>query len=92
MLAVSACWGFFSPPRETPGMIPLQFPVPGGPELVIILLIFLLPFVLAYWVYTDASKRGNDNAALWALIVGVLTLFTLFGGLIALVVYIWDRE
>lgn len=70
--------------------------VPGGPELVIVFLLILialvLPFVLAYWVYTDAEKRGDDNAALWALATGGLTFLTLFGGLLALAVYIWQRD
>jgi hypothetical protein len=77
-------------------MFALQFGVPGGPELVIILLIFvllvILPFGLAYWTYTDASSRGEDNAALWALAVGGLTAATFFGGFVALAVYIWQRE
>ena len=76
--------------------IPLQFGMPGGPELVIVLMIgvmlLVVPFVLAYWVYTDASARGDDNATLWALIVGGLGLFTFFGGFLALAVYVWDRE
>lgn len=77
-------------------MVPLQFGPPGGIELLIIgvigLLLLAVPFVLTYWVYTDAKKRGNDNAAPWALAVGVLTVMTFFGGILALVVYIWDRE
>lgn len=74
-------------------MVPLQFGVPGGPELLILGVFFLIvPFVLAYWVYTDAERRGEDNAALWALAVGALTFLTFFGGILALVVYIWDRE
>ncbi len=74
-------------------MFVLQPGVPGGPELLIIGLFFLiLPFVLAYWVYSDARSRGNDNAALWALAVGGLTVLTLVGGILALVVYPWDRD
>lgn len=77
-------------------MIPIQGPIPGGPELLVIILIgllyLILPFALAYWVYTDADRRGNDNAALWAVVVGGLTFLTFFGGVLALVVYIWDRE
>lgn len=73
-------------------MVPLQFPILGGPELLIVVLIFLVPFALTYWVYTDATNRGNDKAALWAIGVGVLTLLTFFGGIIALVVYLWDRD
>jgi len=77
-------------------MVLLQFGVPGGPELLILgiiaLLLLVVPFVLAYWVYTDATQRGNDNAALWALAVGGLTFLTFFGGILAFAVYIWDRQ
>ena len=74
----------------------LQLGVPGGPELFVLLAIGLLllvvPFVLAYWVYTDANARGDDNAALWALAVGGLGFLTFFGGFLALAVYLWDRD
>lgn len=74
-------------------MVPLQFGVPGGPELLIIGLFFIiLPFVMAYWVYNDAERRGEEYAAFWALAVGGLTFLTLFGGFLALAVYIWQRE
>lgn len=74
-------------------MIPLQFGVPGGPELLIIFLIaIIIPFALAYYVYTDAKDRGNDDAALWAVVVGVATALTFVGGLVALVVYVWQRD
>lgn len=74
-------------------MIPLQFAIPGGPELLIIgLILLVVPFVMAYWVYNDAEARGDDNAALWAVAVGGLTFLTLFGGFLALAVYIWQRE
>lgn len=74
-------------------MVPLQFGMPGGPELIVLGLIFaIIPFFMAYWVYTDAEKRGEDNAAFWALAVGALTFLTFFGGLLALAVYIWQRD
>lgn len=74
-------------------MVLLQFGMPGGPELLVIGLFFLIiPFGMAYWVYTDAEERGNDNAALWALAVGGLTYLTFFGGFLALAVYYWQRE
>jgi hypothetical protein len=74
-------------------MVPLQFGLPGGPELLLLgLLLLVVPFVLAYWVYTDAERRGEDNAAFWALAVGALTYLTFFGGLLAVVVYIWQRD
>ncbi|WP_241658401.1 hypothetical protein [Halorubrum sp. BOL3-1] len=70
--------------------------MPVGPELLIIvvigLLLLIIPLVLAYLVYNDAQKRDNDNAALWALAVGALTFLTFFGGILVLVIYIWDRE
>jgi predicted exporter len=78
-------------------MLPLQFGIPGGPELLIILLIglvigLLIPLALGYFVYNDATNRGNDNAALWAVVVAGLTAVTFFGGLAALAVYFWQRD
>lgn len=70
----------------------LQFGLPGGPMLVLFgLIVLVVPFVMAYWVYTDAESRGETNAALWAVGVGGLTYLTLFGGFLALAVYIWQR-
>lgn len=78
-------------------MVPLQFGFPGGVELLVLFGLFLivpivLGFGLAYWVYTDADGRGDENAALWALAVGGFTITTFFGGLLAFAVYIWQRE
>lgn len=73
-------------------MIPLQGNGVGGSGFIGIgLLALILAIVFAYYVYTDANGRGKDNATLWALAVGILTLFTLVGGVIALLVYIWVR-
>lgn len=73
-------------------MVPIQF----APELLIIALIglffLIVPFALAYYVYTDANARGNDKAAIWAVVVGGLTFLTFFGGILAFVIYIWDRD
>lgn len=76
-------------------MLPLQLGIPGGPLLVFLLfylLVFLVALGMAYWVYIDGDRRGDDNAALWALAVGGLTVMTLVGGFVALAVYIWQRE
>jgi hypothetical protein len=77
-------------------MYPLQAPAPGGLELILILLIFVLllviPIGLAYWVYKDATSRGDDNAVVWAIAVGGLTAVTLIGGIVALVVYVLQRD
>ena len=59
--------------------------IPGGPELIIVLLIlavglvvFVASLAAAYWVYTDAKNRGNENAAIW----GVLTLLGFVTGFV----------
>ena len=81
-----------------PTMLPLQSGVPVGPELLIMFLLIglviglLIPLALGYFVYNDATNRGNDNAALWAVVVAGLTAVTFFGGLAALAVYIWQRD
>lgn len=72
-------------------MFPLQFGIPVGPELLILVLRIVLPFALAYWTYTDAERRGEDNAALWVLAVGALPVTTLAGRFVALAVYVWQR-
>ena len=74
-------------------MFPLQFGIPGGPELLIILLIPVIGVALAYYIYTDAEKRGDDNGALWAVVAGLASVVaTPLGGLIVLFVYMLQRE
>jgi hypothetical protein len=78
-------------------MVPLQYGLPGGLELLIIVGFFLivpvmLAFGMAYWVYNDAEGRGDDNATIWAVVVGGFTITTFFVGLLAFAVYIWQRE
>ena len=72
----------------------LQLGIPGGPELLIIGVFFLiLPFVFAYWVYSDAEERGEDNAALWAVVAGLASfLGSPFAGLLVVAVYVWQRD
>ena len=73
---------------------PLQIGIPGGPELLIIGLLFLiLPFVFAYWVYNDAESRGEENAALWAVVAGLASIVgSPVAGLLVVVVYVWQRD
>lgn len=67
--------------------------VPGGPELLIILLIFavfgvgglLVHAVAAYWVYNDATERNMESPVLWAALVVV-------GSLLGFIVYLLVRE
>lgn len=74
----------------------LQFGVLAGIDLfmilIILILVLIIPFYLAYWIYKDATKRGNDEAVLWALAAGLLTLFTFIGGFVVLTVYILQRD
>lgn len=72
-------------------MIALQAGGIGGSLLPFGFVILIIAVILGYWVYTDANKRGKNNAMLWGLAVGILTLLTLLGGLIALGFYIWTR-
>lgn len=70
--------------------LPLQLGIPGGPELLVILMITLLAIVLpAYFVYNDATKRNNENRTLWtvATVVGGLAA-SIFGALLVVVLYL----
>ena len=64
--------------------------MPGGVELALIGVINLLIAVLVgYWVYKDASRRHNDNAALWAVGVALASLFlSLVGFLVVFGLYL----
>jgi hypothetical protein len=71
----------------------LQIGDAGGPALLPFgIIVLVIAAILTYWVYNDATGRGRDQALLWALGVGVLTLLTVLGGLIAFGVYLYTRE
>lgn len=60
---------------RTLGPTPLFPGIPGGPELLIILLVILIMGVApAIFVYYDAGKNDNPHRLLW-------TVATLIGGL-----------
>lgn len=77
-------------------MLPLQFGIPGGVELLIIgfiLFSLVIPLALAYYIYTDAESRGMENGALWAVVAGLACIVaTPIGGLVVLVVYMMERD
>lgn len=74
-------------------LAPLQFGVPGGPELLIILIIFLIPGVLVgRWIYRDARKRGNEWAWQWGVGIAFLFLAGLVPGLLGVIIYLLIRE
>jgi hypothetical protein len=76
--------------------IPLFPGIPGGPELVIVFLIFGffaligigIGLGLGYWVYKDATGRGNDQAGLWGAVVAVSFLAGLLPGVLVLAAYL----
>lgn len=71
----------------------LQIGDVGGTGLLSFgVLIFVIAAILTYWVHKDATGRGRDNALVWALGIGILTLLTLLGGLIAFGVYLYTRR
>lgn len=71
----------------------LQIGNAGGTSLLSFgVLVFVIAAILTYWVYKDATGRGRDRALLWALGIGILTLLTLLGGLIAFGVYLYTRS
>jgi hypothetical protein len=80
----------FCPARgtNTPSSASLQKSVFG----LFLIVPVVLAFILAYWVYQDGAGRGDENAALWAVAVGGLTITTFFGGLLTFAVYLWQRE
>lgn len=76
-----------------PSPAPLQFGLPGGPELLIIGLLMLIPVAIGVAMYRYAAGRGDDDAALWAVIAAVASVAaTPFAGLLVFVVYVWQRD
>jgi hypothetical protein len=74
-------------------MVPLQFGIPGAPELLVFLLILLIPIAIGFAMYQYANSRGDENSALWAVIAAVASLVaTPLGGLLVFVVYVWQRD
>jgi len=67
----------------------LQAAAPGGIEILIILLIFVLslgiPLVVSVLIYRDASGRESQHALAWAL-------GAFFGSLVVWVLYLFVRD
>lgn len=74
-------------------MLPIQIPsVPGGPE-IIILLIFVLPsLIAAYLAYRTGKSAGDPDAILWAAVIAALTGLGLFPGIVVLAAYSYVRR
>lgn len=88
-------WSTTIPPRH-PSLVvftSLQLGNAGGGSLVTIgAVVLIIAVVLTYWVYNDATGRGEDDATLWAPGIGIVTLLTLVGGLIGFGVYLYTRN
>ena len=67
----------------------LQIGIPGGPELLITLLVFglsvVVPLVVSALIYRDAKRRGSRHALAWA--VGAF-----FGSLVVWLLYYVVRD
>lgn len=67
----------------------LQFGVPGGAEILIVLFVFLLsfvvPIVVSVLIYRDAKGRGSRHALAWAL-------GAFFGSLVVWILYYVVRD
>ncbi|MFB6122043.1 MAG: hypothetical protein ABEJ78_01110 [Haloferacaceae archaeon] len=67
----------------------LQFGVPGGPEILVILFVlflsFVVPLVVSIYIYRDAKRRGSRHALAWG--VG-----SFFGSLVVWVLYFVVRD
>jgi threonine/homoserine/homoserine lactone efflux protein len=67
----------------------LQFGVPGGPELLIVLIItffsFVVPLAISFYIYRDAKGRGSRHALAWG--VGAF-----FGSLVVWILYFVVRD
>ncbi|MFB6195316.1 MAG: hypothetical protein ABEI80_04030 [Haloplanus sp.] len=67
----------------------LQIGIPGGPEIVIILLLvllsFVVPLVVSYFVYRDAKRRNSRHALAWGL-------GAFFGSLVVWILYFVVRD
>ena len=73
-------------------MVPLQFGIPGGPELLITLLIFFVVFgLIGRWVYNDAKSRGSEWAWQWGVGIAFLFLVGLIPGMFGIIIYFLIR-
>jgi hypothetical protein len=82
---------FFSSAVETGRMRPpvLQFGVPGGVEMLILLFVFafslVLPLVVSFLIYRDANRQGSHHALAWGL-------GAFFGSLVVWILYVVVRD
>jgi RsiW-degrading membrane proteinase PrsW (M82 family) len=74
--------GLETMPATTSSFAPLFGAIPGGPEMLIVLFIFVIPVGLALWVGTDARDH-SDHPLAWGLTVFVAGFSPFFIGSVA---------
>lgn len=75
-----------------PSFTPLFGPIPGGPEMLVLLLIFVVPVGLAVWVGLDAREH-SDHPLAWGLTVLVAGFSPFFVGSVAVaLLYVISRD
>ena len=70
-------------------LLPLQDP--GGPEQLILFLVFVVFGLIGRWVYRDARSRGSEWAWQWGVGIAVLFLAGLVPGLLGTLTYVSVR-
>ena len=79
-------------PATTSSFAPLFGAIPGGPEMLIALFIFVIPVGLALWVGLDA-RDYSDHPLAWGLAVFVAGFSPFFVGAIAVtLLYVVSRD
>lgn len=71
-------------------MLPIQ--IPGGPEILILLLLILPSLIAAYLAYRTGRAAGDPDALLWAAVIAALTGLGLFPGIVVLAAYSYTRR
>lgn len=74
-------------------MLPIQIPsVPGGPEILILVLLILPSLIAAYLAYRTGKAADDQDAILWAAVIAALTGLGLFPGVVVLGAYSYVRR
>lgn len=75
---------------------PLQVGVPGGTELLIVVLVLIvalvIPAVTGYWIGRDANRRGSDHHVAWGTMTFLSGLFSFVPFLVFVVFYVVVRD
>ena len=62
-----------------------------GLDYILLLLLLAIPFLIAYFVFSDAIDRGNSHPWAWGISVFVLLLLGIIPGVVVIALYIVVR-